>query len=55
MNENYCEDKHVDTLLLDEGEKNHYVFIKDFNAFIMIIYYVVEENIFVVIVCKPLE
>ena len=26
-----CEDKHVDLLLIDEGEKKHYVLIKDFN------------------------
>ena len=28
-----CEDKHVDLLLIDEGEKKHYVLIKDFNTF----------------------
>ena len=28
-----CEDKHVDLLLIGEGEKKHYVFIKDFNKF----------------------
>ena len=28
-----CEDKHVYFLLIGEGEKNHYVLIKDFNTF----------------------
>ena len=28
-----CEDKHVDLLLIDEGEKKHYVLIKDLNTF----------------------
>ena len=28
-----CEDKHVDLLLVGQGEKKHYVFIKDFNTF----------------------
>ena len=28
-----CQDKHVDILLIDEGEKKHYVFVKDFNIF----------------------
>ena len=28
-----CEDKHVDLLLIGEGEKKHYVLIKDFNTF----------------------
>ena len=27
------EDKHVDLLLIGEGEKKHYVLIKDFNTF----------------------
>ena len=30
---NFCEDKHVDLLLVDEREKKHYVFIKNFNTF----------------------
>ena len=30
---NCCEDKHVDLLLIGEGEKKHYVLIKDFNTF----------------------
>ena len=29
-----CEDKHVDLLLIGEGEEKHYVLIKDFNTFI---------------------
>ena len=28
-----CEDKHVDLLLIGEGEKKHYAFIKNFNTF----------------------
>ena len=28
-----CEDKHVDLLLTGEGQKKHYVLIKDFNTF----------------------
>ena len=28
-----CEEKHVDLLLIEVGEKKHYVLIKDFNAF----------------------
>ena len=28
-----CEDKHVDLLLKGEGDKKHYVLIKDFNTF----------------------
>ena len=30
---NFCEDKHVDLLLVDEREKKHHVFIKNFNTF----------------------
>ena len=29
-----CEDKHVDLLLIGEGEKKHYILIKDFNTFV---------------------
>ena len=29
-----CEEKHVDLLLIGEGEKKHCVFIKDINTFI---------------------
>ena len=28
-----CEDKHIDLLLIGEGEKKHYVLIKNFNTF----------------------
>ena len=28
-----CEDKHIDLLLIGEGEKKHYVLMKDFNTF----------------------
>ena len=28
-----CENKHVHLLLLGEGEKKHYILIKDFNTF----------------------
>ena len=28
-----CEEKHVDLLLIGEGEKKHYVFINNFNTF----------------------
>ena len=50
-----CEGKYVDLLLIAEGEKKHYVLIKDFNTFMYIIHYIVEENIFVLIVRKFLE
>ena len=42
-----CKEKHVDLLLIGEGEKKHYVLFNDFNIFM---YNHVEENIFVVIV-----
>ena len=29
----YYEDKHVDLLLIEEKDKNHYVFTKDLNTF----------------------
>ena len=45
-----CEDKHIDLLLIGEGEKKHYVLIKNFNTFMYDLHYIVEENIFVVIV-----
>ena len=51
-----CEDKYVDLLLVEERGKNYHVLIKDFNRF-MYDYtsYIVEENIFAVIVYKILE
>ena len=30
----FCEDKHVDLFLIDEGEKKLYVLIKNFNIFL---------------------
>ena len=27
------EDKHIDLLVISEGEKKHYILIKDFNTF----------------------
>ena len=44
------EDKCVDLLLIGEGKKKHYVLSKILIHLCMIIYYIVEENIFVVIV-----
>ena len=32
VSKKFCEDKHVDLLLIDEGEKKHYISIKDFNT-----------------------
>ena len=48
-----CEDKNID--LIEKGSKNRYVLIKFLNKFIMITRYIVEDNIFVVIVYKLLE
>ena len=45
-----CEEKHVDLSLIGEEGKRHYVLIK--NTFLQL--YIVEENIFVVIVYKLL-
>ena len=51
-----CEDKHDDLLLREERGKKHCVLIKDLNTFMYtFIHYIVEENIFVAIVCKLLE
>ena len=49
-----CEEKHVDLLLTGEEGKRHYVLTKNFNIFIscIIIHYIVDENIFAVIVYK---
>ena len=33
VSKKFCEDKHADLLLISEGEKKHYVLIKDFNTF----------------------
>ena len=51
-----CQDKHVDLLLVGEGEKKHYHFLSKISIHsCMIIHYIMEENIFGVIVCKLLE
>ena len=50
-----CEDKHVDLLLIGEGEKNSMFLSKILIHSCMIIHYIMEENISVVIVCKLLE
>ena len=49
----YCEDEHIDLLLIGEEGKKHYVHIKSIHC--MISLYIVEENTFVVIVYKVLE
>ena len=46
-----CEDKHVDLLLIDEGDFK----TKTLTYSCMITHYIVEENIFIVIVYKHLE
>ena len=33
VSKKFCEEKHVDSLLIGEQGKKHYVLIKDFNAF----------------------
>ena len=48
----YCEEKHVDFLLIREEGKRHYVLIKDFNTFMYNHTLHHEKNIFVVIVYK---
>ena len=46
-----CEEKHVDILLFGEGEKNTMLLSKILIlSSIIIIHYIVEENIFIVIV-----
>ena len=49
-----CFEKHVDLLLLGEEGKMYYVLMKYFNTFMCDYTYIVEENIFVVTVCKLL-
>ena len=34
VSKKFCEEKHVDLLLIGEGEKKHYVLNNDFNRFI---------------------
>ena len=45
-----CKEKHVDLLLIWEGEKSNMFLSMIFIDSCMIIYYIVEENIFVVVV-----
>ena len=33
---NFCEDKHVDLVLMEEGGKKHYALIKSFNTFMYV-------------------
>ena len=47
-----CKEKHVDLLLIGEGEKSNMFLSMIFIDSCMIIYYIVEENIFVVVVVK---
>ena len=47
--------KHVDLLQIGEGEKKHYVFIKDFNTFMYDHKLHCERKHFLDIVCKLLE
>ena len=49
------EDKHVDFLLIGERRKKHMLLSKISIHSCIIIHYIVEENIFFVIVCKLLE
>ena len=45
-----CKEKHVDLLLIGEGEKSNMFWSMIFIDSCMIIYYILEENIFVVVV-----
>ena len=54
VSKKYCEEKHVDLLLIGEEGKRHYVLIKDFNMFMYHYTLHREKNIFVVIVYKLL-
>ena len=55
MSKNCCEDKLCNLLLVVQGEKTHYVLIKDFNTFMYITLEIVKGNIFVVIFYEILE
>ena len=46
----YCKEKHVDLLLIEEGEKSTIFLSMILIDSCMAIHYIVEENIFVVIV-----
>ena len=48
-----CEDKHVDLLLISEGEKKHYVLLKNFNTFMD--NHTLLRGKKIVIICKVLE
>ena len=54
VSKKYCEEKHVDLLLIGEEGKRHYVLTKDFNMFMYHYTLHHEKNIFVVIVYKLL-
>ena len=45
-----CKEKHVDLLLIGEGEKSNMFLSMIFIDSCIIIYYIVEENIFVAVV-----
>ena len=47
-----CKEKHVDFLFIGEEGKRYYILIKDFDTSTLL--YIVEENIFVVIVYRLL-
>ena len=34
VSKKFCDEKHVDLLLIDEADEKHYVLIKNFNTFI---------------------
>ena len=55
VSKKYCEEKHVDLLLKGKGKKNTMSLSKVLTLSCMIIHYIVEENIFVVIVSKFLK
>ena len=48
----YCEEEHVDLLLIEEERRSHIVFIKDFNTYMFNHTLNHEKNIFVVIVYR---
>ena len=50
----YCEEKHVDLLLIEEEDKLLYVIIKDFNTFMYVYILHRGKNIFPVIDYKLL-
>ena len=48
----YCEEEHVDLLLIEEERRSHYVFIKDFNTYMYNHTLNHEKKVFVVIFYK---